>query len=242
MELKQYDRAMVLGLIKQAALAFGVDIRRHRDDIEDALRRNKCQVVLDIGANTGQFATRARKALPEASIYSFEPVAEALALLRERALHDSKLHVVPLALGAVEEVREMLVIDSFTPGSSFLKLSAETSIALSQCSPQRACEVRVTTLDGWARAQELNGPIAIKIDVQGYETQVISGGEETLRRASIVIVEVSYNAVYQAQELFDDTYMLMRQMGFRCVGVTDPTYLPNSSTVIQADALFERRP
>lgn len=230
---------MLLGYIKQLAGSFGVDIRRRRDDIQVALRRNRCQTILDIGANTGQFAERARRVLPQAEIYSFEPVPEALTILRKRAQRDERLHVVPLALGASEQVCEMQVIDGFTPGSSFLKMTEQTSRALRDHSRQRAYEVRVSTLDAWALPLALEKPLGVKLDVQGYENQVIAGGEQTIGEASVVIVEVSYKPVYRGQGLFDDTYVLMRDKGFQCVGITDLTYLPGTEELIQADAIFE---
>ena len=46
--------------------------------------------------------------------------------------------------------------------------------------------------------------LLVKIDTQGFEDRVIRGGEQTIKKASIVVVEVSFTKLYEHQPLFSD--------------------------------------
>jgi hypothetical protein len=100
--------------------------------------------------------------------------------------------------------------------------------------------VTATTLDKWAATQSLLEPILIKVDVQGYEAQVLRGGVRTFGRALVLLLEVSFAELYEGQSLFDDIYALIRGLNFSCCGMFNNIYDPHSHRVLQSDALFVR--
>jgi hypothetical protein len=84
----------------------------------------------------------------------------------------------------------------------------------------------------------LEPEVLVKIDVQGYEDKVIAGGEQTLSRARAIVIEVSFQKLYEGQPLFDDIYRLLTARGFTFMGHLYQLLNPSDGSVLQADALF----
>ena len=101
-------------------------------------------------------------------------------------------------------------------------------------------KVKIERLDDLMRTTKFDGPTLIKIDVQGFEDQVIKGLPETLRRADLLIVEASFRTLYDGQPLFDDIYALMRENGFKFVGIQDYLADPRDGQILQIDGVFEK--
>jgi Methyltransferase FkbM domain len=80
----------------------------------------------------------------------------------------------------------------------------------------------------------------MKLDVQGYEDRVIRGGIETIKNASAVLTEISFERLYAKQPLFHDLYSLLYSLGFRLTAVVTNKHDASGIRIIQADAIFER--
>jgi hypothetical protein len=100
--------------------------------------------------------------------------------------------------------------------------------------------VSMTRLDDWARGRDLPAPVLLKLDVQGYEREVLDGAEHTLDAVGRLLVEVSFHELYSGQALFDELHCLLTRKGFRCSGVINPAFDRSTGAVVQADAIFER--
>ena len=100
--------------------------------------------------------------------------------------------------------------------------------------------VSVRTLDGVVTGLELRDNVLIKIDVQGYEDRVIRGGPRALARAKALIVEVSFQPLYDSQPLFDSIYRMLWELGFKYAGSMEQLMSPVDGSVLQSDAVFLR--
>ena len=96
------------------------------------------------------------------------------------------------------------------------------------------------TLDAVAAKLELEDNLFVKIDVQGFECEVIKGGQATLRRAKIVIVETTFRPIYEGQPLFGDVYSALVELGFRYAGSDGRLDSPVDGAPIQEDSVFRR--
>ena len=201
------------------------------------------RTILDIGANTGQFARLAHEVFPGAAIYSFEPLPDCFEALKSALPAGSDFHPINCALGREEgmlEFRRAL----HTPSSSFLrmtKLHEESFPESTGGQEERPLTVAVRTLDQVAAELPLRENILLKIDVQGYEANVLAGGAETVRRAAAVIMETSFRRLYEGQPLFDEIYATMRGLGFDFQGNMEQMVSPADGRVVQADSIFVRR-
>src|SRR5262249_49722699 len=73
-------------------------------------------------------------------------------------------------------------------------------------------------LDSVTDDLDLAKNILTKIDVQGFEDRVIVGGLKTIRLAKLLIIELSFENLYDGQSLFDTIYQTMKQLGFEYHG------------------------
>lgn len=138
-------------------------------------------LIVDVGANVGQFANAAKLFFPEAHVVSFEPDPDIYAELRvnTHALSDVELHNI--GLGDRDAVlsfyrHELSVMSSF---------SAPTDMAHHRGS----AELPVRRLD--AVLDPDDRPDLLKIDVEGFERQVLEGAWETVSRSRYVLIELS---------------------------------------------------
>ncbi len=86
---------------------------------------------------------------------------------------------------------------------------------------------------------KLEFPLFVKIDVQGFEQQVLAGGEKTIRQARAIVLEVSAYPLYHGEAGFDVIYVLLRSWGFTYRGNVDHWVSPKDKRIMQYDALFE---
>jgi len=224
--------------VQKAFGLLGLEVRRKRSEWHDLefLRLARIKTVLDIGANSGQFATEARQMLPDAIIHCFEPVRREYSKLIKLGAKDPRLFAYNIALGE-EEKGILMEVNDFTPSSSMLHMTSAHVRAFPYTA--RACQekVRVVPLDSWASKASLEPPLLIKLDVQGYEDRVIRGGIKTVKRAAVILTEVSFCELYEGQALFTDLYSTLCGLGFRCAGMIR-NLCDASSRILSCDAIF----
>lgn len=207
------------------------------EDPHDWLRGLPIRTVLDIGANTGQFAAEIRGLRPEAFIYSFEPLRDAHASLVKRMGGDERFRAFNFALGA-EDSRALIHRSEFSPSSSLLPMLELHRAAWPHTAAAVTEEIEVRRLDSLGLEPEPE--LLVKIDVQGFEDKVVEGGRAMLARAAYVVTEVSFARLYEGQPLFEDIYRLLAAMGFEYRGALAQLLDPRDGRPLQADAFFAR--
>jgi FkbM family methyltransferase len=201
------------------------------------IRDLNIQTVLDVGANTGEFAAEIHAILPEAAIYSFEPLRECYALLVERMSHVPKFQAFDFALGSEASEIEMHRSE-FTPSSSILRMGSLHKRAFPFTSKEVLEKIVIKRLDDIAGDLDLTENILIKIDVQGFEDKVILGGLKTIQVAKLLIVETSFESLYDGQPLFDTIYEMVKRIGFEYHGNFGQLLNPIDGNILQADGIF----
>ena len=217
---------------------FGLQLVRCSPELR-SLASYSIKTVLDIGASNGGFLRKVRTVLPGAFIYCFEPLPEQFAQLQRTADQDPQAKAWNMALGSSEGVAVMHKSGDSCM-SSLLPMTEVTTREFPGAVDSKPLEVTIRTLDNWAESQELELPILIKLDVQGYEGNVIRGGTATFRKAQVLLMEVSFMELYAGQCLFDELYGAVRHLGFRLVGTTYPLCDHKTGRTMQTDAIFAR--
>jgi len=196
--------------------------------------------VLDIGANVGQFALTISKVLPEAQIFAFEPIPACFAKLQQN-LQGHK-DFTALNMGLWTETWELeFECNAYTPSSSFLTMTQVHTEAFPFTKETEKIQVKIEPLDRVSAELNLRDPMLIKIDVQGYEDRVMQGGEQTIKRAKMIILETSFRRLYEQQPLFNDIYQILNSWGFSYVGALDQLVNPKTGDILQADSIFIQR-
>lgn len=220
----------------------------HRVHLGELLRLNRHRVwlrsagittLLDVGANTGQFASAFRVVLPTAHIYSFEPLPDCCQRLRRKLSPRGRFEAFNVALGNTRG--EMTFSrNEFTEASSLLPLARAHQEAFPWAANVQPVTVRVERLDALADQLQLTSKVLLKIDVQGYELEVLHGARATMSRVDFILVEISFRSLYDGQPPFEDVYACLRTAGFVYAGSFDQLLSPVDSSILQADALFVR--
>lgn len=201
--------------------------------------RNDFKTVIDVGAYIGAFALAVRTLLPQAHIYSFEPQPVIYQRLVKNIGQDEHFRAFQTALG--EQQGEISFWQSsFAASSSALPMSDLHKQAFPYTAQNTPLRVPVGRLDDFLPQMNLQAPVLLKVDVQGYEDRVLRGAKETLRQVDYLITEVSYRQLYEGQVLFAELNDLLAAEGFVFRGTFDSLVSPLDGSLVQQDALFVR--
>ena len=196
------------------------------------------RTVLDVGANEGQFAAMIREVYPEAAIYAFEPLPECQDALRRRLANAPGSRIFPTALGAAPGTRPFYRT-TFSPCSSFLRPANRLRAEVERLD-ESVIEAPVARLDDVLADAPPPAPLLLKLDVQGFETQVLEGAPRTLANVALLVLEVAFVPLYERQPLFDEVYLWLRERGFRYRGNLEQSASRVDGLTAEADALFVR--
>jgi FkbM family methyltransferase len=243
-ETESNMRDVVRTLIKRPLNVLGVDVVRYRPQYALGpyayLKTFNLRTVIDAGAHMGEFARMIKELLPDASIISFEPLPSSFRQL-ESSMRDVKgFRAFNCALGEASAVLEMHHND-FSQSSSLLPMADLHKEAFPETAHATTETVEVRTLDGALAGIALEPEVLVKIDVQGYEDKVIAGGAQTIAQARAIVIEVSFQKLYEGQPLFNDIYRLLTERGFTFMGHLYQLLNPSNGSVLQADALFVKQ-
>lgn len=191
-------------------------------------------LLLDVGANTGQHARNLRNEGFRGRIVSYEPTGHVFGALEGNAAGDDRWQCRQLALSDEPGTLQIRVFED-TRYNSLLGANGE-----GMPSSTGVEDVEVTTLDGlegedWSRDDRL----ALKIDVQGLELSVLNGAPNLLQTARVVEVELSMKPLYEGQALFPEISALLYDAGFEMVSFR-PINSRANGDLVQADGTFVR--
>jgi FkbM family methyltransferase len=198
-------------------------------------------LVLDVGANEGSFGRALRNEGYAGRIVSFEPLSLAYAKLERSAEADPAWQCMRVALGA-QSGRAVLNVAGNWASSSFLPMKRRLRRADPRFAYVETEEVDVAALDDLRpRFVEPNDRLYVKLDVQGFELEVLRGAEETLVQADALDVELSLTRLYDGAPLMDDVVDYIGARGFSLIE-TEPTFIhPKKRKTLQVDGLFVRK-
>jgi len=193
-------------------------------------------VVYDIGANVGTFSVLAKSVIPGAAIHAFEPLPEHIAEFHNRFASATDVSLHPVALGP-ENGPALLHVTDFSDASSLLP-STEANLLQHGVKEAAQLLLQMHRLDDFGQEHQLPRPDLLKLDVQGYELEVLRGATESLKTTKAVIAEVSFVEYYKGQCLFHDLVAFLAESGLlvRAFGVNTRTGVALSQT----DVLFMR--
>jgi FkbM family methyltransferase len=212
----------------------------HIESLEllELLQSDRPNIIYDIGANIGSWTLLAKAIFPDAEIHCFEPL-ESHCKKFATVTHDvSGVHLHTIALGSENGTRVMNVTN-LSDASSLLK-----PVEACQFQPEirlaAQTEVSVTRLDDYVTKHNLPLPDLIKVDVQGYELEVLRGGMKCLVSSVALISEVSFVEYYKGQCSFAEIVTFCAAHGFSVTTFGNSTAVGKPLT--QADVLFLKRP
>lgn len=191
-------------------------------------------LVLDIGANRGQFAQQLLSAVP-CQMYCFEPVKAAFDDLA--TLAESVPSIRPINLGVAEITGEVdFYVQESDLGSSLLEPVPDQSSRWATLATQQ--RVPVTRLDDWLESSGLAFVDLLKTDCQGADAQVLRSAGRFLNPDHIgaLLVELNFHAFYQDQDSVASVFDLAANNGYFLGGFF--RHVNREGWLWWADALF----
>ena len=226
--------------------ATGLDVRVY--DFKNApmarrmalLRHHEIDVVLDVGANAGQYAQALRRNGYGGRIVSFEPMASAFGALQAHAQADAAWEAVHFGLGAAEEAATIHVAQNpqcsslLAPLPRYLEASSAPTLVAEE-------PIRIRPLDAvfqqYVRAHER---VFLKLDVQGYERHVLEGAQASLPHMAGVQLELSLVPLYEGGPVLEEMLAQLSGHGFTLMSIEPTASHPRTGQQLQVDGVFFR--
>lgn len=202
-----------------------------------ALRKLTVRTVLDVGCNRGQFSLLSRRLFPDACIIAFDPLSSACATYKDLFAQDGRTECIETALSSGSG-RLPLNITHKDDSSSLLAIGRPQAENFGTRVVGQSL-VSTSALEDHLDARELRQPILLKIDVQGWELEVLKGAVGALGRIHFIYCEMSALELYEGQALADELIGWMVEHGFTLVGMYNPR-VSRRGALLQFDALFTR--
>jgi FkbM family methyltransferase len=216
----------------------GFDIFRAQPNLVDFLTSRTIDIVLDVGANTGQFGRWLRHRGYDGRIISLEPIAALYARLQHEARDDKLWDTHQIAAGEFLGSLEIKVSD-VSQFSSFLEQTDVAQRLFDTSYPSATESVEMTTLDRFTSG--LRGNIFLKVDTQGYEEAVLKGSQQLLQRVCGVQLELPIIHLYRGTWKLTRAVEYMEERGFIISQLAPVSFAPGDSTcLVEVDATFRR--
>ena len=196
-------------------------------------------VVLDVGAHHGWFFHCWQDWCPGAEVHAFEPTPDSFARCRQLYGDDPRVRLTQSAVGSEAGRARLNVLGESSVSNSLLEPEAATWRAIEYRTGEIGeIEVPVLRLDDYADAAGLGEIHLLKIDVQGFEMEVLRGAEATLPRVAHVFVESGIRPLYRGGARFSEVFDHLTGHGFHLIGMR--AWHRGNHALVEADLLFRR--
>lgn len=197
------------------------------------------RMVFDVGANVGDVTLRLASDHPAAVIHAFEPAPDTFATLEHRTAHLPNVHAHAVALGAEPGRRTLRQFEN-----SRLSTLADAAPFVDTFHPEArgAVAVETTTLDAFAAEKGIEAIDLLKIDTEGLDYEVLTGGARLFANRRVTFVVCEFNEVRRPAaggaaglvELHD----LLAGWGFRLFMIQNDYVVPDRNYFAVRNALF----
>jgi FkbM family methyltransferase len=204
------------------------------------MRKFNINLVFDVGANTGQYASQLRRAGYKGKIVSFEPLNEAFGELKRISANDNKWQIEKTGLGDFDGEAIINVAEN-SVSSSILNIRNEHVKAVPDSRYVSNETITVKKLDSIFSNYKNEGKrFFLKIDTQGFEKEVIQGSLQSLPYISGLQVEMSLVELYEGESNYEELKKLIEDCGFELYSLEPGFSDPDTGKLMQVDGIFFR--
>lgn len=194
-------------------------------------------LVIDVGANEGQYVRDLRLRGYTGQVLSLEPGSTAFARLERQARNDRAWDVMHAAVGR-EAGRATLGVSHNLQSSSLLDLSDEHVTAAANAAFVTREQVQVLPLDELEVARDRR--VWLKLDCQGSEADALDGGTALLDQVHVIQCEMSLREMYRGECTIDMLLPRLVGLGFDPIWI-EPGFLdPRTGAALQVEVLLTK--
>lgn len=199
------------------------------------------EIVIDVGANVGDFVECCLAYQPWAFIHAFEPLPNAFKELQKKFSSYARVFTVNQAIGS-KAGNLPIQVSRFSEASSFLNQATVLKDGLYgiDFSVTQELNVAVIRLDDYIGQMNVGRIRLLKIDTQGFELEVLKGAREYLPSIEYIYLEGAFKPLYENQPLVNDLQKFLRTENFSlermCAFRTDA-----DGDLLECDMLFKNK-
>ncbi|MEN8952621.1 FkbM family methyltransferase [Planktotalea arctica] len=235
-------------VVKFFARFLGLEIKRFSPASNHALQLLRCleylniDLILDVGANKGQFGSEIRSMGYAKRIVSFEPLPQEHVILTRRTKSDPKWEAFDRGAIGSEDGMVVINVSANSVSSSILPIKREHVNAAAESGYIGQEETPVRQLDTIV-PDLLQGAknVFLKIDTQGFEREVLRGGKNLLKDVTGILCELSMQPLYEGQPLSDEMVVFFADQEFELWAIQPGFTDPKSGRTLQFDGIFVRK-
>jgi FkbM family methyltransferase len=185
--------------------------------------------IVDCGGFNGDWTRMVKGIFPDASVLIVEPQPDKEPFMK-RLCADFSTSVKWINCLLGPEPRDEVVFHQIDGGGSSV-LEEATSY------PRTRISLRMRTLDEVLHTAGMRSADFLKLDVQGYEIEVLKGGLTALNKAQVVLLEMSFLEYNRSAPLFDEVVCFMKSKEFVVFDICNLQRW-QEEVLLQADVLF----
>ena len=231
-------------MIKSILYLLGYELIKKKESpslsahLQQIIEFYEINLVIDVGANNGQFGRLIRKIGYKGDILSFEPVRSSFEKLRENSANDKRWRQIKLALGNKKGTEIINVFDS-TDFSSILDPNEFGKQTFKQIRTSQKETIEIDTLDNiLANDMHLKTrKIFLKMDTQGYDLNVFNGAKNSVNSIVAILSEISFLPIYEGMPDYHQVLKEFEANGFVVTGLFPVTRNKNLS-IIEMDGVL----
>lgn len=191
------------------------------------LQLTEVKQVVDVGANHGDFSQAAGALFPDAQALLVEPLPTLHAELQRRCATHPRWRLATCALSREPGTATLHVDPAHDAIGSLAEFSEEYRRANAGSQAARTFECEVRTLDNLCQEQSISKIDLLKIDVEGFEFEVLSGGGQMLQATEALILEISLVRRPGDVDALERLLNLLREHGLRLVDLLPSYFAPD---------------
>ncbi len=195
--------------------------------------------IIDVGANSGQFSKVVGYFYPQATIDAFEPLPNLYSKIEKTFENKKNIRTYNVALGN-ENGTIMFNKNNYGHISSILEISNTNKHYPKQKNDLNQIVVEIKTLDSLNLIKnKTKGTALLKLDVQGYELEVLKGATETINNIDYIVIEANLEELYSNQPSFTKMNSYLNESEFELMGMLDFN-LGDKNKYIEVDLLYKK--
>ncbi|MEY2778192.1 MAG: hypothetical protein RL008_288 [Actinomycetota bacterium] len=184
------------------------------------LQESKVSNVIDIGANVGQFGLDIRRHGFQGQIISYEPVFETFSSLTHTMKRHQPWKAFQLGLGSSESERTINISGNAGLSSSILEMGSLHLEIFPNSATVAKQKISISTIDKQLTVLGLQPhEIMLKLDVQGFEAEVLKGAFHSLSKIPLCYLEVSITPLYEGEMSFLPILIELSKFGHEVIDV-----------------------
>lgn len=213
-----------------------------KSQLKRLFKNYNLDLVIDVGANEGQFYTEIRELGYTNKVISFEPLHDAHAAMSRKFSNDPNLNLHPRCAIGNYTGKIDINVSGNSVSSSILEMDKSHYNIVPSSRYIGKDQVNIFRLDDiFTQQNPLPPSVMLKIDTQGYENNVLDGAASLINNISVLMLEISFLHLYSNQPKWDDLLRRVSTLGFTIFAIQPGFIDPKTYQLCQADFVFIRK-